>query len=267
MSEQEVQEAEVEEQEEETPEVPDGKKPVDFAKIEDPELRAEIQARFRRVYGNMKQYERITKTLEADHKTLSEKLERLETAQVQDRTEQRIEGLKAQTQAAIAEGDIDKAQRLQDELSDFLKESIATVNKRPEPQPTETAYFSPEIQTAVIEWANELDENGDFKRAWAQPGHGKYNRAVEIADEVLQSDDWAGRMDEAMALVDRRINAELFPAKKRTDTVLGADTGVTPTKDTGGRLSADQKEAAHFLYPKLSEKEAEARYAKALKEG
>ena len=256
MSEQQIEQEQEEEQEEQEEEEKEEKQGTDFV-----ELTPEQEARFNRIYGNMKQYERVNAQLLRDQKVLLQKTERLQEkvdGVVQDSTEQRLASLRAEKTAAYEAGEIDRVVDIDEQIAQARE--VKTPEPEPEPEPE---GLPAHIAVAIEHWSSEIGENGlDYIRPWAHPGHPKFNEVARIGQQVMDDPSFASTQD-VLDEIDKRMLATL-PKKERTSPVLPGDLIASPKKSTPTKLSVDQKDAAHRLYDKMTPKEAEARYATAL---
>lgn len=260
MSEQEV----TPDAQEETPDAADKQEGTQFVEFDNPE----VEKRFRRVYGNMKEYERQNQQLVRDQKTLLQKTQTLEERLAgieQDSTEQRLESLRSEKAAAYEAGEIDKVLEIDEKILDARTKASAP-KAEPEPEP-EPEGLSPELQSAIDSWSNEIDDSGQYVRPWSHPTHPLYRKALPIAQMVLQDEEMQGSSaDEFLAEIDKRVTKmfDLNQPKSRGQTVLAGDAGVTPKSGKGVKLNAEQKQVAWRMFPKLSQAEAEKKYAGAL---
>lgn len=260
MSEQEV-EQEVEVQEEQT----ENKGGTDFVEFQDDAT----EKRFKRVYGNMKEYERQNQQLVRDQKAALQKIEVLSgqlEGLMQDSTEQRLETLRAEKAAAYESGEIEKVLDIDEKILDAREKAKPAEPTAAEPDP-EPEGLSPELQVAINSWSNEVGEDGNYLRPWSHPTHPLYGKAVPVAQTVLEDPDMVGSdTKEFLAEIDRRVTKlfDLGTPKQQGPTVLGGDRSVTPGKGTGTKLTDDQKQIAARMFPKLPPAEAAKRYAKGL---
>jgi len=259
MSEQEVtQEAEAE--------APAEKEGTQFVEFDSPE----VEKRFRRVYGNMKEYERQNQQLVRDQKALLQKTQTLEEKLAsieQDSTDQRLESLRTEKAAAYEAGEIDKVLEIDEKILDArVKTSTPEPKAEPAPEP-EPEGLSPELQHAIDAWSNEVDDGGQYIRPWSHPTHPLYSKALPIAETVLKDPDMQGAdTEDFLKEIEKRVTKvfDLNQPKPRGQTVLANDGDVTPKSGKGVKLNPEQKQVAWRMFPKLSQAEAEKKYAGAL---
>ena len=108
----EVKETPVEEEKKEvSQEKLDGKKFVEFT--------PEQEARFKRVYGHLKEYERNLMKLAQQNGELMGKLEQMEAKYLAKDTGDRLTALKAEKKAAYESGNIDRVMEIDDQIMEL----------------------------------------------------------------------------------------------------------------------------------------------------
>ena len=94
-------------------------------------------------------------------------------------------------------------------------------------------------------WAAEVNNDGNFKRPWAQPDHPLHRKAASIGAAVLEDQEIAERgMPAVLKEIDRLMNKE--SPKPTAAAVLSNDGNVRPPEKRV-RLSEDQKYAARMM--------------------
>lgn len=257
-----MSEQQIEEQEQEPVEEADIK--ADEPKGTEPvELTEEQQARFNRIYGNMKEYERQNAQLIADQRrlakkaeTLQERLERFE----KDSAAQRREALTAQKAAAYQDGDIEQVLKIDEQIS-----QIRDPEPIPEPEPEPQNSVPDHVVAQIQSWRNEIDESGAFLRPWANENHPRFQDFANLAVQI-GNDPQNAHLDnmQVLEILDREARSRFAP-KRKTQTVLSGNSDAPP-REKGVTLTPEMKDISHKLYPKMSPKDAEARYARAMKE-
>lgn len=218
-----------------------------------------IERRFNRVYGSMKMTENALKEAAEYNRKITERLEAIERETQENKTNTRLQELKAEKVKALEEGDNQRAVEIDDQILDLKTPKPKPEEKKPEPKKSE--WFTPDKEEKLLQWAGEVGQDGQPKRPWAQPGHPKNARAVEIINGVLNDPDF-NSMDEILAEVDRLM----MPAQRqRQGAVLTGDGEPRKPKKDTVTLNEEQKLVARRMYPQLSAKEAHERYSKALK--
>jgi phage I-like protein len=217
----------------ETPEVKpetkqDGTDFVDFAK-DPPE---KIEARFKRLYGHVKESERVLGELTEHNAKLAERLEKIEADGAKSSHAVEIGKAKAQLKQAIEKGDTDKQVELQTQLTSLQTRAIDKIEKAPLPEP-------PNFDVRhVREWAREVDESGQFRRPWALEGHPRYAEAWDLTKEISsQTED----VDVILSEVEKRMATGKKPAA--TNATVMTSQG-RPPKDKSIQLTAEQKMVA-----------------------
>lgn len=203
----------------------DGEKEgTEFVEFEDPEM----EKRFKRIYGHMKQNERLVDNLVKDNKALLTRLDTMEETDAEEKQTAEVDTLKEAKRTALEEGDYDKVMELDDKILDLKvsgKKELdgSKVSKSIE---EEHSWLTPERQTMLLEWAHETDGNGNMLRPWSDPGHPKHMRAIEMASSVMNDPEYAKASDaDVMAEIDRMMNAVEKSADKKPNAspVLAGD--------------------------------------------
>lgn len=196
------------------------------------------QKRFNRIYGNMKQYERVVQQMGKENRQLLDRLDKLEGTQYTQEVTTAVDNLKKDKVAALDDGNHQAVADIDDK--------IAQIRSLPEPQPTPKPE-NPDFQMStqdnqiIAEWGNATDANGNFVRPWAQAGHPYNTKAAAMGAAVLEDDAITAQGTEAiLAEVDRLMGAEVKKVQ-RTSPVLSSDGNVTPPKPKAGNASQDEK--------------------------
>lgn len=191
------------------------------------EMTPEQQARFDRIYGQMKEYERIAGRSAQALAELHRKLEAAEARQAQESLGKHEADLKAKIADANARGAYDEAADLTGKLAQH--EAAKIIPKvAPQPAAAEPAAdaLTREEYARVSEWAAEVSD-GDFVRPWARPGHPRQEQALTLANDLMAKPGWRVRgLDALLAEVDRRM----APARSQ--------------QPSGAALSSDGRPAA-----------------------
>lgn len=204
------------------------------------EMDGETQKRFNRIYGNMKQYERVVQKMGKENKALLDRLDKLEASTHKKDVEAAVASLKRQKIQALEEGDAEAAVELDDQLARVR--SIPDPGPTPQEEPSIDDIVSPEDQQIIYKWGNELNDDGGYRRPWAQAGHPHNAKAAAIGAAVLEDQSIVSQGTEAvLAEVDRLMGAQTGETAKRTSPVLTNDGSVSPKKESAKSLSADEK--------------------------
>lgn len=235
---------------------PTGKEYIDFDKIPE-DMRPVVEARFKRLYGHVKESNRALEILGKNHKAVLERLEKLETGDLDNR----ISDLQAQQRQAYEEGDFAKAQQISDSILDH---KLASRNKQqaeeievPEFKEEESGPLSENQMAALGAWAKEKGDDGSPVRPWAAPGHPdnaraiQYIQAASMDPDLVTVDPATGEITNdsfkrVLREVDQRMNG-----KSRQPTaaaVLSGNSDSRPApKDKTPRLSPEEIRVAEQM--------------------
>ena len=243
---QEAPEAEVQQPPQETAQEPEGKQFIDFK-----DLPPQVEARFRRIYGNMKEYERVVQEHAKVNRALVDRLEKLETGDFQ----KRVDTLQDQRKQAWESGDFDKASRLDDELLDYK----LAAKERAKSKPAEVVVpqfkddpIPAEYMDRLGAWASEAGDDGKPLRPWANPKHPQHKRALHaIQSAVLDPDLYDVDTGEGFENVLKHVDGKMGKtgqANHGTAAVLSGNGDVRPQKDSKSvRLSPEEVRVAEGM--------------------
>lgn len=237
-----------------------GKEFIDFTNST-PE---EIEARFRRVYGNMKQYERTLKDVTDGHQALVEHNKMLDgvvrqmvesstVAAVGDKTSKLTDEYKE----ALRNGDVDKAAEINDQLIDLkIQARDVGVGKKPQPQQQTPAFAQPKKLdmtrmdradvAEVSGWQNEVGQDGELMRPWASEGHPLYQKTLRIAEAVLNDPNLQGGETSAILSEIDSLMGGTKAVERGRPAVLGAGGGSGRGNRSTG-LSSEEAEVAQRM--------------------
>jgi hypothetical protein len=222
-------------------------------------LAPEVKARFDRIYSNMKQNERLVEPLISENRDLRNRLEKLETSDVQRSTDNAVASLTQQKAEAFEEGDYAKVAEIDNTLLD-LKTQPSEQPRRQRAQPIEQqSAFTPEDAAAMQQWSNEANEDGSLKRPWTQSSHPLHSKAANIGAGVLDDPNIYG-VSAVMKEIDRLMGVEQNQASRGVPSNLAPDANVPARRGSSPKLSDDEKYVARRQYSHLAAKEAEERY-------
>jgi len=225
----------------------EGTKPVEF---ENPET----EARFKRVYFNMKQYERAVDQTTADNRKLLERIEKMESEQAEKSSSEQTAKLREAEKAAMEEGDYEKAQTARDRITDLKVDS-----KIPKPEvKEEEPWLTPEREDYMAEWASQRDEKGVLLRPWADPEHENHQKMVQLAEDLVKENPNIS----LVGLLDHWEIAARRAAPKRTAAAVLPGSGDVRPNTKKMTLSEDEKLIVRRMYPGTPAKDAEQRYIK-----
>ena len=250
----------VEAPEQKSEEEVDGKEFVDWSEVDE-----KFGARFNRVYGHMKQNERVVDELSAYARQLTERLQNLERSDISRKTEQAVESLNRQKQEALDTGDSAAIVEIDNKIR-ALETSVPEPDPVPELPKTQSSGVSPDDEALLHEWASE-QKDGAPVRPWADPGHPKHKRAAAISAGVMEDPDVAGKgMKAVLKEIDRLMGVEedVKTTRVAPQVLQGDDTAPSRGKKAPS-LSDAEKHMASRMYPKLSAADAQKRLIEAKK--
>lgn len=161
------------------------------------EMPDEIEARFKRIYGNLKATQRDNEKLFAANQRLIDRLDQLEQSQAQRQATGQMGDLKAAYANALATADYQRAADIQEQMLELKTAAKDAGVKVPDPvaqpQPTEPELDLSQQETAtVVAWGSAVDDNGQPLRPWANPAHPKFQRFRATLQAVTNDPDFAG---------------------------------------------------------------------------
>ena len=225
------------------------------------EMDEKTQRRFNRLYASTKQAESALKQSAKDSRALADRLDKVERETKESITNSEISDLKKAKTAALEEDDHAKVVEIDARMLDLKTAPREVPKEIPKEETKEPDWFTPERQSALVSWAGEMAEDGNYKRPWAQEGHPRNARAVEITNAVINDPEFLGSgIGEMLSEVDRLM----APRKKATGAVVLSGGQHREVKDKI-ELSEDQKFVARNMYDELPEKEAYKRYSDSVK--
>lgn len=232
----------------------EGKKFVEFT--------PEQEARFKRVYGHMKEYERNLMKLAQQNGELIGRLEEMESKYLAKDTGDRLSALKAEKKAAYESGNIDRVMEIDDQIMELKSFKVEKKEKPPALKEAEE-WLTPERKVTLDAWASEQDKDGNQLRPWASPAHPKHKRLVEMAAGVLNDPDFANEpLERVLEEVDKLMGIEKPKVSRTAATVLNGDGNVSQKKSEG-KLSPEQERVARMMFP--NEKDPMKKYRESIK--
>lgn len=221
----------------------EGSEGAEFREFANPE----DEARFKRVYGHMKQNERVIDQMGKDNKALLDRIDGLETKTEQRETSSRLDTLKAEKREALETGDTERVMELDDQIFD-LKVETASKPKEQEEVEERPAWFTPERETLIGNWALETDANGQMLRPWAHPDHPHHNRTVATAEAVIRDTLNDGLSDQQiLAEVDKLMGIAAPQPRRSAGPVLSGSGDTRASKKGKIALSEEQKMIARKM--------------------
>lgn len=229
------------------------------------ELPEEVEARFKRIYGNLKATQRDNEKLFAANQRLIDRLDQLEQAQAQRQTTGQMGDLKAAYANALATADYQRAADIQEQMLELKTAAKDAGVKIPDPvaqpQPTEPELDLSQQETAtVVAWGSATDDNGQPLRPWANPAHPKFQRFRASLQAVTNDPDFAGgSLATILGEVDRMMGAAAAP-QRAAAPVLNSAPDASLKVQRNAPLSDAEKRAAvrMFQYTGVVKSEEEA---------
>lgn len=205
-----------------------------FVKFEDPE----VEARFRRVYGSLKQYERVVEQMGNQNRTLLERLEKVEKSGEKREVDREIERLKEAKKTALRE-DPEKVVDIDDQIWKLRESAPKETPVKPAaaPQTAPNHELAADQMEILNEWASETNNDGNFVRPWAHPTHREHEKAAKIAADLLEEPGWNAKgLESILREVDKRMTRT-----RQEQTVLSGDSSAKPPSTKSKALTKDEK--------------------------
>lgn len=152
-----------------------------FVEFDDPA----VAARFKHIYGNMKENERLISIMADDNKKLMDKLDSMDRRQAEAEVEGRVTVLKDLKKTALEEADSGRVVEIDDELMKLRVPPEKTPAPAPDTAVQEENPLTTDQMAAISAWGQEMDTSGNYKRPWAQPSHPLHAKAAGMAAAVL----------------------------------------------------------------------------------
>lgn len=236
---------------------PEGWETVDF-KADPPE---KVEARFKRIYGQLKHREDVEKQLIKDNRALMERLSKIEKAKEDETRNASLADVEKRIAKANEEGNYDEAAK----LTRFLaREEAAAVRPKETPKPKEQpAGVHPDAFVAEA-WSSETDDSGKPVRPWARTGHPQNADAMELMAAVFEDPRYADKpVMTQLREMERRFKAKF--AKPTASSVLDGSGDNRPGADKVVDLSNEQKAVARALFDHLKPADAYKAYQEGMK--
>lgn len=227
---------------------------IDLDKIEDPEVRQQVQDRLSGLYRSNKDNTVAYQEMQRLYSRMEKKLSDLEAAKQKEAADTKLADVKKGIADAQAKGEYERAAELTETLTDLKA-------PKPEPPRQENDRLAPEQERALFAWQAEMTDDGRIKRPWANPGHSKYRETIAELTKASADPAIASQGFEAIL---QTVNERMAPKPKQTTPVADSDT--TPPRQSGKqvKLTPQQERVARKMYP--HEKDPIAAYSKAYKQ-
>ena len=243
------------------------------------EFEPEVQARFNRVYGQLKASDNNLKELTAQNKALAEKLEAIEREKAEKERQSQLTTLQREITDAQRKGDYEAANvKLREQLKLESKElevepiSKATQRILDADTPVEAKFvqmLSPAQQEKVMEFFDNhpYAVNDNIKAAALKSGaeYWAQNPGVELRAIAQKIDEELHRLGKTFAITPKAIKND-EPQRDNINKRQEPSEVMTGDRTTGGnsnrvRLTQDQARVATMLFPDLDKDAAIKRYA------
>jgi len=172
------------------------------------DLPPELDARFKRIYANMKAAERNNEALFKANVELIKRLDDMESRTAQKQTTDQMGALKEEYARAQMSADYQRAAEILDQMTE-LKIAAKSAGVR---APDIPKQVEPDIdlsqgeQQTVVAWGQQTDDNGQPLRPWANPSSPKFPKFQAALSAVTSDPDYAGAaIPKILAEVDRMM--------------------------------------------------------------
>jgi len=254
----------------------------DFNRIDDDSVRNDAEARFNRLYGQLKRSDQnqvaqqehlVHQAEQLEHQ--AELIEKLMNRFDSSDRDRQLDGLKREAKEARDIGDFDEYDRVQNQIVNLSAENLHAKNmesqkpekpKQEQKQPAEPG-ISAYDQQYLAGWAEQKGEDGKSVRPWANDNnHPLAQEALRVTNTLLSDPNLAHiPIEKKMARVDKYIALKMPKKSPKKNTVVGANL-TNAKKEKTIELSSEQKHmAANVLYRNLPREEAYKKYAATLK--
>ena len=225
------------------------------------EFTPEQQARFNRLYGQVKTQDTLIKKMAADNAKLVERLDNLDAATAKREIDSRLGELRTAEKEALESGDYDRASQVRDQMTE-LRVDAAKPKEVPKPQSTDPdEWIDGDKEAAIAEFASETDEEGNPLRPWCAEDHPDRPMMLEFISDVIKGNPDI-EVEELLKKADRYGKRLVQKPVRTAAAVLSGNSDVRPQKRDKVSLSEDQKAVARKMYP--GDPKALERYAKAV---
>lgn len=229
---------------------------IDFDKIEDPEVRKQVQDRLQGLYHSQKDTAAAFEESRRMYTAMEKKLAGMEAKAQQKESTAQLAEVRDGIVKANAKGDYETVATLNEKLIDLK-------TPKPEPKPESTNSGLERQQEAMLmDWQSQMTDDGRIARPWAHPRNARYQETISLLNEVTQDTTFASQGFPAIL---KEVDRRMAPKPKQAAPVSDGD--ATPTRPSGKtvQLTEGQRKAAVRLYSKLKPAEAIKAYAEAQK--
>lgn len=229
---------------------------IDFEKIEDPDIRKQVQDRFQGLYRSQKDTAAAFEESRRMYAAMEKKLADMEARGQKKDADSQLEQVRKGITEAQSKGDYETATKLQEQLVD-----LKTPKPEPKQEPTNSG-LERQHETMLMNWQSEMTDDGRIARPWAHPRNARYQETISLLNEVTQDATFA---TQGFPAILKEVDRRMAPKPKQAAPVSDGD--ATPNRPSGKtvQLSEGQKKAAIRLYPQMKPAEAIKAYAEAQK--
>lgn len=229
---------------------------IDFDKIEDPEVRKQVQERFQGLYRSQKDTAAAFEESRRMYASMEKKVADLEARDQKKDADSQLEQVRKGIVDANSKGDYETATKLQEQLVD-----LKAPKPEPKPDPTQSG-LERQHETMLMTWQSEMTDDGRIARPWAHPRNARYQETISHLNEVTRDPSIA---TQGFPAILREVDRRMAPKPKQTAPVSDGD--ATPSRPSGKtvQLTEGQKYVAVRLYPDKTRTEALKAYTEALK--
>lgn len=278
------------EQSQEQNERPRGWDRIDYNKIEDPQVRQQVEDRVNRLYRQVKGSQADWATFQQDYQAMQAKVKELSNAQVESvkvASNAEINAIKDQARQAFADGDSERGIELTQQLAVKQQEYVLQEERaKAEQQLAEQQAQNQQVPNAITDEEAHVILEWQKHHDFAQPGHPLQQTAIQAMTYLMETPEYAHLdlpeiLEATNAYVEQTIDAmagrggqeqaqpavEQKPADQQfAQQVLSNNYAGNPGNEQSqaATLNADQQRVARRLFPKLSAEEAYKQYASEL---
>ena len=231
---------------------PEGWEQIDYDKLQ-PDVRPVVEARIGRLYGQVKEGQRVMNQLADDNKTLLGRLKGIEDNIQTGRTGD----IKAELKQAAEAGDYERIATLTEELvkttSKAAEETAPQKKETPGESGTQnpvdvTEHMSADEEAFVAAWYAEKDGNGNPIRPWANQGHQDFQAAANVFTMNWNRPSVKDQGVKAVLAEVDRVMGTQKPAQKNASVMRSSSSGPSSgTNQSKSKLTTEQRQAAELL--------------------
>lgn len=228
---------------------------IDLDKIENEEVRQQVQDRLNGLYRDQKIADQATNEMRHLYQNMEKEVAALKESKAKEQAETQLAEVRKGLAEAQSRGEYEKAAAYQEKLVEL---------KQPKPvaQPQESSDdLTPGEKNLLFTWQAEMTEDGRIVRPWANPSSPKYRETIAELTKAYADPSIASQGFQAVL---QSVHEKMAPKPKPATPVAEGD--ATPKRQTGKqvKLTPQQERVARKMYP--GEKDPIAAYTKAFKQ-